>query len=84
MVDKHIENDPYKEYMCNQCGNIYQQAGYKIVQVPIPGASTSSAVKEEFSIVTQELVGPSKILEKEVEVQVSCPTLTDSATQTIP
>ena len=45
MADKHTENDPYKEYMCNQCGNIYQQAGYKIVQVPMPGASTSSKVK---------------------------------------
>jgi hypothetical protein len=27
-----------KEYMCCQCGNIYYQAGYKIVQVPVPGA----------------------------------------------
>jgi hypothetical protein len=28
-----------KEYMCCQCGNVYYQAGYKIVQVPVPGAA---------------------------------------------
>jgi hypothetical protein len=28
-----------KEYMCCQCGDIYYQAGYKMVQVPVPGAT---------------------------------------------
>jgi len=26
-----------KEYMCCQCGDIYYRAGYKVVQVPLPG-----------------------------------------------
>jgi hypothetical protein len=26
-----------KEYMCCQCGDIYYRAGYKIIQVPLPG-----------------------------------------------
>jgi hypothetical protein len=25
-----------KEYMCSQCGDIYYQAGYKVIQIPIP------------------------------------------------
>jgi len=69
MVEKNIEKDQYKEYMCSQCGNIYHKAGYKIVEIPLPGASpssTSSAIKEERPTVTQEPVGPSKILKKKL------------------
>ena len=28
-----------KEYMCCQCGDIYYQAGYKVIQLPVPGAT---------------------------------------------
>ena len=61
------KSDPSKEYMCHECGNIYQQAGYKIVKVPVPETSTSVAVKEERPTATQEPVGPSKNLEKETK-----------------
>jgi hypothetical protein len=50
--------------MCTQCGDIYYQAGYKVIQIPMPGASPAPmnfAVKEERSAITQEPAGPSKI-----------------------
>jgi hypothetical protein len=50
--------------MYSQCGDIYYQEGYKVIQIPMPGASpapTTFAVKEENPIVTQEPAGPSKI-----------------------
>jgi hypothetical protein len=46
-----------REYMCCQCGDIYYQAGYKVIQIPIPGAPpapSTFAVKEEKPVVTQE------------------------------
>jgi hypothetical protein len=49
-----------KEYMCFQCGNIYYQAGYKIVQVPVPGEAPTPSpfeVKTEPAE-TQEPAGP--------------------------
>jgi hypothetical protein len=58
-----IEN-PCREYMCSQCGDIYYQAGYKVIQIPMPGdppAPSTFAVKEEHPAVTQEPAGPSKI-----------------------
>ena len=79
MAEKNTEKDQYKEYMCSQCGKIYHQAGYKIVEIPLPRAfptSMSSAVKEECPTVTQEPVGPSKISEKEANSQVPRPTIT--------
>jgi len=66
-TEKSTEKDQYKEYMCSQCNNIYHQIGYKVVEIPLPGASptsTSSAIKEECPTITQELVGPSKIKEE--------------------
>ena len=59
--------EPCREYMCHECGNIYQQAGYKLVKIQVPEASTSAAIKEERPTVTQEPVGPSKNLEKETK-----------------
>jgi hypothetical protein len=55
-----------KEYMCCQCGNVYYQAGYKIVQVPVPGAAPTPSpfeVKTEPAE-TQELEGPK--IQKEI------------------
>jgi hypothetical protein len=49
-----------KEYMCCQCGNLYYQAGYKIVQVPVPGEAPTPSpfeVKTEPAE-TQEPAGP--------------------------
>lgn len=77
-TENSIEKYRYNEYMCSQCGNIYHQAGYKIVEVPLPGAtlaSTSVAIKEERPAVTQEPTGPSKIFEKEVKPQIPRPTV---------
>jgi hypothetical protein len=43
--------------MCCQCGDIYYQAGYKVIQVPVSGAPPTPStfvVKKEESAVTQE------------------------------
>jgi len=72
-TEKSIEKDRYNEYMCSQCGNIYHQAGHKIIEVPLPGATpafTSIAIKKKCPAVTQEPAGPSKIFEKEVKPQI--------------
>lgn len=77
-TEKSTKKDQYNEYMCSQSGNIYHQAGYKIVEVPLPGAtpvSTSIAIKEERPAVTKELAGPSNIFEKEVKPQIPQPTV---------
>jgi hypothetical protein len=60
-----------KEYMCCQCGDIYYQAGYKVVQVPVPGEAPTPSpfeVKEEPAA-TQELVGPTKLKTEPVATQ---------------
>jgi hypothetical protein len=52
-----------KEYMCCQCGDIYYRAGYKIVQVPVPGTAPTPSpfeVKTEPAV-TQEPAGLSRI-----------------------
>jgi hypothetical protein len=53
-----------KEYMCFQCGNIYYQAGYKITQVPVPGAAPTPSPFEVKSAVTQESAGSIKLKTK--------------------
>jgi hypothetical protein len=52
-----------KEYMCCQCGDIYYRAGYKIVQVPVPGTAPTPSLFEVKTepAVTQEPAGPSRI-----------------------
>jgi len=50
MAEKNTKDDQYREYMCSQCGDIYDKVGYKVVQIPIPGASpapTNCPVKKE-------------------------------------
>jgi hypothetical protein len=57
--------------MCCQCGDIYYQAGYKIIQVPVPGAAPTPspfAVKEEPAA-TQEPAGPPKLKTEPVATQ---------------
>jgi hypothetical protein len=64
VIEENTTENPCREYMCSQCGDIYYQAGYKVIQIPMPGASpapTTFVVKEEKPVVTQELAGPSKI-----------------------
>jgi hypothetical protein len=49
--------------MCCQCGDVYHQTGYKVIQVPVPGATPTPSpfdVKEEPAA-TQEPTGPSKL-----------------------
>jgi len=56
--------------MCNECGELYTQAGYKIVQVPMTGASSQPSpvvIKTEQPAVTQEPAGSSRIAEGEIE-----------------
>ena len=69
MTEENTTENQCREYMCSQCGDIYYQAGYKVIQIPMPGASPAPmnfAVKEEeHPTVTQELVGPSKIQKNE-------------------
>jgi hypothetical protein len=57
MSEGTTTENPCREYMCCQCGDIYYQAGYKVIQIPIPGAPpapSTFAVKEEKPVVTQE------------------------------
>jgi hypothetical protein len=52
-----------KEYMCCQCGDIYYRAGYKVIQVPVPGAAPTPSpfeVKTEPAT-TQEPAGSTKL-----------------------
>jgi hypothetical protein len=59
MSEGTTTENPCREYMCYQCGDIYYQAGYKVMQIPMPRASPTPStfvVKEEEPIVTQEPV----------------------------
>jgi hypothetical protein len=58
-----------KEYMCCQCGNIYYQEGYKIVQVPVPGAAPTPSPFEVKPAVTQEPAGSIKLKTKPAATQ---------------
>jgi hypothetical protein len=60
-----------KEYMCCQCGDIYYRAGYKITQVPVPGAVPPPSpfeVKPEPAV-TQEAAGSIKLKTKPAATQ---------------
>jgi hypothetical protein len=82
--------NPCREYMCNQCGDIYYQAGYKLIQIPMPGATPAPSnfvVKEEHPVVTQELAGPSKIKTEPwptKNVKSEAPTFVNKYVQTLP
>jgi len=65
-VEKSVEKEQYSEYMCSECGDIYTQAGYKIIPVPFTGASPV-IFKKEHPVVTQELAGSSRISEEKIE-----------------
>jgi hypothetical protein len=58
-----------KEYMCCQCGNVYYQAGYKIVQFPVPGAAPTPSSFEVKPVVTQEPTGSIKLKTKPAATQ---------------
>jgi hypothetical protein len=82
-----------KEYMCCQCGNIYYQAGYKIVQVPVPGAAPTPSPFEDKPAVTQEPAGLRKSKTEPAETQEpagpsrikkEAPTVINKAVQTLP
>jgi hypothetical protein len=52
--------DQNKEHICYECGNIYFQAGYKVVKVPINGHTeepTNLSVKTEY-----DLIAPQKLV----------------------
>ena len=90
MSEETTTESPCKEYMCSQCGDIYYQAGYKITQIPIPGAPPAPStfvVKEEHPVVTQEPVGPSKIKNEPwpaTNVKFETPTFVNKFVQTLP
>jgi hypothetical protein len=70
-----------KEYICCQCRDIYYRAGYKIIQVPLPGivpppSPFEAKIKTEPAA-TQEPASPSRI-KKEV------PPVVNKAVQTVP
>ena len=55
MSEGTTTENPCREYMCSQCGDIYYQAGYKVIQIPMLGASPTPStfvVKEEHPDVT--------------------------------
>jgi hypothetical protein len=84
-----------KEYMCCQCGDIYYQAGYKVVQVPVPGAVPPPSpfeVKTEPAA-TQEPAGSIKLKTEPAATQEPAgpsrikkevPTAVNKAVQTVP
>jgi hypothetical protein len=84
-----IENS-CREYMCSQCGDIYYQVGYKVIQIPMPGAPpapSNFAVKEEHPVVTQEPIGPSKINTgpwPTTNVKSETPAFVNKVVQTLP
>jgi hypothetical protein len=55
--------------MCCQCGDIYYQAGYKIIQVPVPGAVPPPSPFEVKPAVTQEPAGSIKLKTKPAATQ---------------
>ena len=82
-----------KEYMCCQCGNVYYQAGYKIVQVPVPGAVPTPSPFEVKPVVTQEPAGPRKSNTEPAvtqepagssKIKKEAPTVVNKAVQTLP
>jgi hypothetical protein len=79
-----------REYMCIQCGDIYYQEGYRVIQISMPGASptpTTFAFKEEHPAVTQEPAGPSKIKTEPwptTIVKSEDPIFVNKAIQTLP
>jgi hypothetical protein len=82
-----------KEYMCCQCGNIYYQAGYKIAQVPVPGAAPTPSPFEVKPAVTQEPAESIKLKTKTAATQEpagpsrikkEAPTVVNKAVQTVP
>jgi hypothetical protein len=82
-----------KEYMCCQCGNLYYQAGYKIVQVPVPGAVPTPSPFEFKPAVTQEPAGLRKSETEPVvtqepagssKIKKEAPTVVNKAVQTLP
>jgi len=74
--------EPSKEYMCRECGYIYESVGYKLLEVQIPEASTSTRIEEGCPTAPQEPVGPSIKQEQESEHQTSRPLQVDAAIQT--
>jgi hypothetical protein len=82
-----------KEYMCCQCGNVYYQAGYKIVQVPVPGATPTPSPFEIKPAVTQEPAGLRKSKTEPAvtqepagssKIKKEAPTVVNKAVQTLP
>jgi hypothetical protein len=82
-----------KEYMCCQCGNLYYQAGYKIVQVPVPGAVPTPSPFEVKPAVTQEPTGLRKSKTEPTvtqepagssKIKKEAPTVVNKAVQTLP
>jgi hypothetical protein len=82
-----------KEYMCCQCGNVYYQAGYKIVQVPVPGAAPIPSPFEVKPAVTQEPAGLRKSKTEPAvtqepagssRIKKEAPTVVNKAVQTLP
>jgi hypothetical protein len=90
MTEENTIENQCREYMCSQCGDIYYQAGYKVIQIPMPGASpapTTFVVKEENPVVTQEPTGPSKIKSEPwptTIVKSEAPVFVNKAVQTLP
>jgi hypothetical protein len=90
MTEENTKENQCREYMCSQCGDIYYQAGYKVTQIPMPGASptpTTFAVKEENPVVTQEPVGPFKIQNEPRPTTTAtseAPVFINKAVQTLP
>jgi hypothetical protein len=69
---RKVVMDQHRELMCSECGNIYFEAGYKIVKVPVTGQPeepVNLSVKTEFDLTApQEPVRKRRSLRNRVVV----------------
>jgi len=57
------------EYMCKECGTVYQNAGYKVVEISLPETIMTEGTQEECPTAPQEPVGPPVMQEEEEEIE---------------
>ena len=75
--------EPCMEYMCKECGTIYQNAGYEVVEIPLPETFMTGGIQEECPTAPQEPVGPPMMQEEEeIKPEISHPLWTDAAIPT--
>jgi hypothetical protein len=60
--------DRNKEFMCFECGNIYFEAGYKVVKASVVGGPTTLSVKTEHALTATHKTTQPRISQHHKEV----------------